>query len=272
MKSCPTCGRTFSDDTLTYCLGDGSLLSAPYEPEATLSLPLSRITSPTKTGVPFQAPAPTPPATPASGAAFKYVVIALLALIAGGGIMAWLNSGAQGPASDNPSVNKSSDGPRAPSSSIPVSSPGSSPARPQLGITATASSERTPESGITYRPGNVVDQSLATAWDEGVDGDGVGEWIRLDFEREVRLNRIIITPGYFKTPSIWRQNNRLAGATFYFSDGSSRHFTFPDRMAEQRLDVGGVRTNWVRMVIDEIYPGSADAEDTPISNLAFDWE
>jgi hypothetical protein len=38
MKSCPTCNRTF-DDTLTFCLIDGSILSAPFDPKATLHLP-----------------------------------------------------------------------------------------------------------------------------------------------------------------------------------------------------------------------------------------
>jgi hypothetical protein len=32
MKSCPTCNRTYPDDTLAFCLVDGSILSAPYEP------------------------------------------------------------------------------------------------------------------------------------------------------------------------------------------------------------------------------------------------
>jgi hypothetical protein len=34
MKSCPACNRTF-DDTLTYCLDDGSLLSAPFDRQPT---------------------------------------------------------------------------------------------------------------------------------------------------------------------------------------------------------------------------------------------
>ena len=34
MKSCPTCNRTYPDDTLAFCLMDGSVLSAPYDPEA----------------------------------------------------------------------------------------------------------------------------------------------------------------------------------------------------------------------------------------------
>ena len=33
MKSCPACNRTYPDDTLAFCLIDGSVLSAPYDPQ-----------------------------------------------------------------------------------------------------------------------------------------------------------------------------------------------------------------------------------------------
>src|SRR5256885_4218647 len=35
MKRCPACRRTFADDTITFCLIDGSILSAPYDPQTT---------------------------------------------------------------------------------------------------------------------------------------------------------------------------------------------------------------------------------------------
>jgi hypothetical protein len=50
MKSCPTCNRTF-EDTLTYCLIDGSILSAPFDPHATLLIPQARQTEPPPTEV-----------------------------------------------------------------------------------------------------------------------------------------------------------------------------------------------------------------------------
>lgn len=141
-----------------------------------------------------------------------------------------------------------------------------------LQITATASSTRDPLRSYTYQPSQLIDGSLQTAWIEGVPGAGVGEWIRCDFDREVRLKRILLTPGYFKDPSIWKQNNRLAAAILYFSDGSSRRYHFPDQMREQTLDTGGVRTRFVRLVIEETYPGSVDNEDTAISQMSFVWE
>jgi hypothetical protein len=163
-----------------------------------------------------------------------------------------------------------------PADSTPMATPTSaSPTPPTLSplrITATASSTRTPMSGYSYEASNVLDQSLATAWVEGVGGPGIGQWIRCDFDHEVTLRRIRVAPGYFRNPQVWLHNNRLAAATFSFSDGSSRSFNFPDRMEEQTLEVGRIRTRWVRMTIDDIYAGSIDSEDTPISQLAFDWE
>lgn len=38
MKRCPTCKRTYSDDTFSFCLADGTLLSAPFDSEKTLVL------------------------------------------------------------------------------------------------------------------------------------------------------------------------------------------------------------------------------------------
>lgn len=141
-----------------------------------------------------------------------------------------------------------------------------------LNVTATASSTRAPIKALSYGSANALDNSLLTAWIEGVPGPGIGEWIQCDFGREVKLNRVVMTPGYFKTASLWRQNNRLATATLHFSDGSSRRFTFPDLMKMQTLDAGGIRTRFVRLVIEDFYPGSVDSEDTPISEMSFSWE
>ena len=77
MKKCPKCNRTYADDGFTFCLEDGTLLSAPYDPE---DEPLSTIQSggPPPTAVmPADSgrtesetkPAPLPPtiASPAAG-------------------------------------------------------------------------------------------------------------------------------------------------------------------------------------------------------------
>lgn len=169
------------------------------------------------------------------------------------------------------------------SAALPASSPVPTPlresgnadsARPAsagaLQIRTSASSVRYAVQSNTYDSANVIDNNKRTAWIEGVDGPGIGEWLRFDFGREINLHRIVILPGYFKSPQIWAQNNRLAAATLQFSDGSLNHFTFPDRMERQTLDVGAIKTRWVRLVIDGVFSGTDP--DTAVSEVTFEWE
>jgi hypothetical protein len=51
MKSCPTCNRTYPDDTLAFCLVDGSILSAPYDPQTTRPQSYSPHTEPPPTEI-----------------------------------------------------------------------------------------------------------------------------------------------------------------------------------------------------------------------------
>ena len=77
MKSCPTCNRTYPDDTLAFCLVDGSVLSAAFDSEQTLRIPAPRPTAPPATELlreptrtsemsTIHAPAPNVPALGAS--------------------------------------------------------------------------------------------------------------------------------------------------------------------------------------------------------------
>lgn len=63
MKRCPACQRTYEDDTLTYCLEDGSALIGDHygssDLPATVIIPEPRLTVPAKPET-FR-PAPTPP-------------------------------------------------------------------------------------------------------------------------------------------------------------------------------------------------------------------
>lgn len=67
MKSCPDCNRTF-EDTMSFCLIDGSVLSAPFEPNATQLQSSSRRIEPRATEILYAAPGTTeehlPPSVP----------------------------------------------------------------------------------------------------------------------------------------------------------------------------------------------------------------
>jgi hypothetical protein len=90
MKQCRTCNRTYADDSLNFCLEDGTPLSALYDQEAT------RIVSPNPVPSPIvKSPLQTAPANQTLRNPLLYVIVALLALIAGGGLVALLRSEAR---------------------------------------------------------------------------------------------------------------------------------------------------------------------------------
>jgi serine/threonine-protein kinase len=146
------------------------------------------------------------------------------------------------------------------------------PASAPVQVIASASSTRAAYRGISYAPDQALDGSLLTAWIEGAPGPGIGEWLQFDFNHAVRLRRILIAPGYFKSAEAWTKNNRLATAVIQFSDGSSHQYRFSDAMQEQAIDTGGITTTLVRIVISEIHQGTTDFEDTAISQVAFEFD
>ena len=62
MKICPTCSRKYEDDTLVFCLDDGSRLAQPRDPEATWHLPEQPANQPRRSD-PVPPTTPSPPAT-----------------------------------------------------------------------------------------------------------------------------------------------------------------------------------------------------------------
>jgi hypothetical protein len=284
MKRCPKCHRAYEDETLRFCLEDGSPLfdARDSDAPATEILPARGMPTLKQTGptVPSYQGVSTP--TPeirearSSNPVLTVGVIAivglLFALVAIAGFFVFRQSQEKEPEvarSATPSasptvVTRTGDGDaNATVTSSPVNGT-------PLKITASASSIRLAVQANTYYASNAMDGKRATAWIEGVDGPGIGEWIRFDFDREITLHRILWQPGYFKSPAIWNQNNRLAAVRAEFSDGTWRELTFADRMDSQKMDVGTVRTRWVKFVITSVHYGSDP--DTAVSEVAFEWE
>ena len=289
MKRCPKCKRKYEDDSLRFCLEDGTPLfdardsdAPPTEILPGRGLPTLESSGPTVPTFPTGGPVPsvervTPPTNPLLTGGVIAIAVLLLVLV---GIVAFFvlkQSGGNESATTNTSPQNANVASQktSPNSTDPArsTSPGTSPTDSQPGplkITASASSVRLAVQANTYYAANAIDGKRSTAWIEGVDGPGLGEWIRFDFDREINLHRILIQPGYFKSPQIWAENNRLESVTAYFSDGSSRELTFPNRMDSQKVEVGSIRTRWVRFVIKSVYYGTDP--DTAISEVAFEWD
>ena len=284
MKRCPKCHRTYQDESLRFCLEDGSsLTSVTRGGEAPATEIMPRVPSPTQKSS-FPTIPSYPNATPQPESVARQsnpiltggvIAIALLLLLLVGivGFFVIKQSGtdqsARADATPTPLVRSSPSTWASPDDGDKTFSSTSQTGTP-LKITASSSSVRLAVQSNTYYPANVIDGKRSTAWIEGVEGPGLGEWIRFDFDREINLHRILIQPGYFKTPQIWAQNNRLATVNVQFSDGTTQQLSFDNRMESQKVDVGSVRTRWVRLSIASVHYGTDP--DTAISEIAFEWE
>jgi len=283
MKRCPKCKRSYEDDTLRFCLEDGSPLFDERDSEAPKTEILPRAATPTlkssgptvpsyvsaETQVPRAEVSDKRGSNPALTFGVIAIAVLLLALVGIAAVFVLRQSGSGSPTVRESSPTVTDQKPASGPSPLNQPTPPEQTGGP-LKITASASSVRLAVQANTYFASNAIDGKRATAWIEGADGAGEGEWIRFDFDREIVLHRILWQPGYFKSPQIWAENNRLAAVTAYFSDGSSREITFADRMESQKTDVGSVRTRWVRFVIKSVHYGSDP--DTALSEIAFEWD
>lgn len=116
---------------------------------------------------------------------------------------------------------------------------------------------------------NVLDGSYRTAWVENAPGNGVGEWIQLNFDSNHAINGIEISNGYKKSESLYAKNSRAKRIRLYFSDDSSQEFDLEDEfMGIQRLQFNApVVTNYIRIELVDMYQGTK-YEDTCITELS----
>ena len=271
MKICPNCHAVFADDTLRFCLQCGNVLA-----DQALNAQLNQ------------------------GGSGKLIAVvlscfAVLVLIVGGlggyffsrqteretnGVLENTNqtneTAATGSLNDLVNRRQTAAVERLDNKNqvVAADNPGKSKTPNQVQTTAqtiaSASSVRLPDDNNFYFPNFAFDKNPATAWCEGADGAGKGEWLQFDFGAPVSLKEIKIMPGYFKNADAWRKNNRAAAVALKFSDGTTRaNIRLADKMETQTISVGSVLTNSVKITVDEVYTGSADDKDTLISEISF---
>jgi YARHG domain len=215
MKQCPTCHRTYTDDTLVYCLDDGSVLAAVYDPQATQIIAPPRRTDPMPTAVfipptqpaqqqpPSFAPAQPQPVPPRQGVnpAVVYVMVALLALLVGGGVVALLlRPGTKEETSSSPSAPKTD----------PLTTASGEPATKEQQALPSTGNLSSPAPSPVDRPRPQPSPAAAMPGHEGVPGnypeastrnlDGSELAAKSCYELKIMRNEIYARHGYiFKT-------------------------------------------------------------------------
>jgi YD repeat-containing protein len=116
-----------------------------------------------------------------------------------------------------------------------------------------------------YHPLYLVDDDPATAWVEGADGNGDGEWIRLHLTPVEAATAVDIEllSGYHKSKSLFAKNGRAKKVTVTLLPSKvSKAFELEDSMTAQKLSLSQAsgRLSAVELRVEEVYPGSKYAD------------
>jgi hypothetical protein len=136
--------------------------------------------------------------------------------------------------------------------------------------TYCASSVLRPQFGNSYGVANLFDSSTGTAWVEGQAGNGVGEWITVEFDTLRSVKSFTVQNGYQKNYDIFHKNNRVRQLRVVFSGGETHTFTLEDRITVQSLALARpVQSYWMKFVIEEVWAGNK-YKDTAVTKLRVD--
>lgn len=144
-----------------------------------------------------------------------------------------------------------------------------------------ASSTLKAQGKFNYKAGNAHDLSLETTWAEGVEGDGIGEWIEYKLPAtNPRITQIVIANGYVRTKKAWTENSRVEAlevsvngkkhSMLYLKDVYAlQYFDVPTIGYDDREHLDGKAPIVIRFKICSVYPGTK-YKDTCISDIFFD--
>lgn len=155
-----------------------------------------------------------------------------------------------------------------PSSSATIEDPPDYPRFTQASASSQLSDQQFGDKHYTYNPEHVLDKNTDTAWNEGVDGPGLQQWIRVSASTPQHVQGLSIKNGYPLNDNIYWANNRAKDITIELSDGSTMttalddaYNTLQNIFFESPHDIV-----WIRITINSIYKGS-EYDDTCISYI-----
>lgn len=148
-------------------------------------------------------------------------------------------------------------------------------------ITVRGSSALPAREGNYYNASRAHDLSLQSAWVEGAQGDGIGEYLeytaRVTTDHhpdDAAITHLIVFNGYRKTRDLWRKNNRIRRLHLSIDGKPYGIVTLADSYSQQELKLGTIKlpphtkTLRLRFTIESVYPGT-QYRDTALTELEF---
>ena len=151
---------------------------------------------------------------------------------------------------------------------------------------ATASSTLQSNKHLNYLASNVSDESRKNSWVEGVDGDGVGEYIELTKQYICSesdtdggaFGEICVVTGYANNEKLWKENNRVKTLLMYVDNEPYAYLELEDTINPQffnvweneRFEINPSQEVKFKFEIVDVYEGTK-YDDTAITYLDVDF-
>ena len=140
---------------------------------------------------------------------------------------------------------------------------------------STMSSSYLSEGKVSYYPCMATDGDEKTAWVEGIDGSGVGEWIGnlrngLYLTLTKNYQKIKIFNGFGESKELWKKNNRVKKLKIIYPNSQEQVIELEDIFGYQIIDLSEIirlkENGYVKLEIMDVYKGT-DFDDTAISEI-----
>lgn len=144
--------------------------------------------------------------------------------------------------------------------------------RKEINIAASSRLIEKDKPAVYYSPYNSFANYADCAWVEGAKGDGVGEWIKYEFDEPKTINIIMLFNGYGKSESIFKNNARIKKLKLTFSNGNNQIVELKDIFEMQEIIINKeISTTSVKFEIIDVYKGSK-FRDACISSVSFEFK
>ncbi len=137
----------------------------------------------------------------------------------------------------------------------------------QVKGTITASSTLSPDLAFGVR--NLFDSRSEFAWAEGDKGNGVGQFLNLQFQDEQTITALEVVNGYQRSEKHFTANTRVKSLLMSDENGKQSELKLTDDTGEQTALLSDpVKGKNIKIQVKDVYPGST-YKDMVISEIKF---